>query len=97
MKTLDKILNLLSKHKIELEKDYGVKELGVFGSFVRNEQKRSSDLDILVEFSRPIGLFKFIRLEGHLSRILGVKVDLVSKRALKPRIGKHILKELFTV
>ncbi len=60
---------------------------------MRGEQKESSDLDILVEFTKPISLFKFIRLEEYLSKLTGKKVDLVSIKALKKHIGKRIIKE----
>lgn len=70
---------------------------GCFGSHVRNKQKRSSDLDMLVEFSEPPGLFKFIELEHYLGDLLGVKVDLVMKEVLKPTIGRRILSEVVLV
>jgi hypothetical protein len=88
------IKQVLSQNKEQLLRDYRVKEIGIFGSFVRNEQKRNSDLDILVEFEEPIGLFKFMDLEEYLKKLLGIKVDLVSKKALKPYIGKYILEEV---
>ena len=94
MTAIAKIIKQLQKEKKTLELDYGVKRLGVFGSYVRNEQKKNSDVDVLVEFSQPPGLFKFIELENHLSDKLGVKVDLVMKSALKPYIGEVILKEV---
>ena len=96
MKTFEEIQQLLSIHKGELKTRYGVKELGVFGSYVRHEQKKESDLDILVEFENEneIGLLWFVNLENYLSNLLGVKVDLVMKDGLKPRIGKRILKEV---
>jgi len=89
-----KIENILRKHKQELKKRFKLKEIGIFGSFVRGKQKKRSDIDILVEFKEPIGLFEFMDLEEYLMKILGAKVDLVSKKALKPRIGKHILQEV---
>ncbi|MEK7400068.1 MAG: nucleotidyltransferase family protein [Candidatus Poribacteria bacterium] len=73
---------------------YKVKSLGIFGSYVRGEQKKRSDLDVLVEFAEPIGLFEYIALERELGERTGKKVDLVMKTALKPRIGKHILAEV---
>ena len=85
---------ILRNTKDFLEKKYGVKSLAVFGSFTRGEEKPDSDMDILVEFSRPVGFFTFLDLEQHLSDKLGVKVDLVTKTALKPKIGKRILHEL---
>lgn len=92
--TRRKIENILRKHKQELKKRFKLKEIGIFGSFVKDEQKKRSDIDILVEFEKPIGLFEFMDLEEYLMKILGAKVDLVSKKALKPRIGKHILQEV---
>jgi len=87
MKNLADILKTLAAHREELQQRYRVKELGVFGSVVRGEQKGTSDVDILVEFEKPIGFFRFLELEEYLSDLLGVKVDLVSKKALKPNIG----------
>jgi predicted nucleotidyltransferase len=77
-----------------LRKRFKVKTIGVFGSYVRGEQKRQSDVDLLVEFEEPVGLFEFMDLEMYLTDLLGVKVDLVSKKALKPHIGERILKEV---
>ncbi|HII01147.1 TPA: nucleotidyltransferase family protein [Methanosarcinaceae archaeon] len=81
----------------ELKQKYHVSYLGVFGSYVRGEQKAESDLDVLVEFSKTPTIFKFVNLENYLSEALGVKVDLVMKDALKPNIGKHILNEVEAV
>ncbi|MCL5985862.1 MAG: nucleotidyltransferase family protein [Actinobacteria bacterium] len=94
MKTLDEIKPVLEKYKEEIRKKYKVEELGIFGSYVRCEQRKKSDLDILVKFREPIGLFEFMDLEEYLSKLTGVKVDLVSKKALKPRIGERILREV---
>ena len=76
---------------------YQVAWLGVFGSYVRHEEQGDSDLDLLVAFREPPGLLQFIRLENYLSDLLGLKVDLVMKDALKPRIGERILKEAVLV
>ena len=84
----------LKENKTILKERFKVKEIGIFGSWVKNEQKEDSDLDILVEFEEVIGLLDFAALERYLSDLLGVKVDLVMKTALKPRIGKHILREV---
>jgi predicted nucleotidyltransferase len=78
----------------ELRQRYGVETLQIFGSYLRGEATPASDLDLLVTFSQPPSLFQFIALENFLSETLGVKVDLVMKDALKPRIGKHILREV---
>lgn len=93
-KKLEKIEKLVKENKVLLTKQFKVKEIGIFGSVVRGEGKETSDVDILVEFVEPIGLFKFLELEEYLSDLIGRKVDLVSKKALKPRIGKHILREV---
>ena len=99
MQDVEGIKRTLVQHKAELRKKFKVKTLGVFGSYVRGEQKQGSDVDILVEFSEDaeIGFFKFLDLEEFLSRKLGVKVDLVTKDALKPYIGKRILQEVVMV
>ena len=97
MKTLEEIKTRLEQLKPTLREDFKVKTIGVFGSYVRGEQKRGSDVDILVEFKEPVGLFEFMRLEFYLSDSLGVKVDLVSKKALKPYIGEYIKMEVVYV
>ena len=97
MKTFKEIKNILVQHKGELERRFGVTAMGVFGSYVRNEQHSGSDVDILVDLEKPIGLFKFAELEDCISDLLGVKVDLVTRKALKPLIGKHILEELVEI
>lgn len=97
MKSIQEIKETLEKHREELKEKYKVREIGIFGSCVRGEQKEASDVDILVEFGGTIGFFKFLELEEYLEGLLGVKVDLVSKKALKPRIGRHILKEVIMV
>ncbi len=97
MKTLDEIKEVIQKHKDELRQQYGLKEIGVFGSYVKGAQREDSDLDILIEFERPVGFVKFLQLENRLSELLGVKVELVTKKALKPFIGKRILQEVVYV
>lgn len=76
-----------------LREQYAVATLEVFGSYVRHEEKKDSDLDILVTFNKAPSLLKFIRLENHLADLLGIKVDLVLKDSLKPVLGKRILRE----
>jgi predicted nucleotidyltransferase len=78
----------------ELKEKYHVSYLGIFGSYVRGEQKPESDLDVLVEFSKTPTIFKFVNLENYLSDAPGVKVDLVMKDALKPNIGNYILNDV---
>ena len=97
MKTIEEIENLIRNNKEELNEKYGLISIGIFGSYGRGEQNTDSDLDLLVEVRRPMGFVKFIRLENHLSQLLGVKVDMVTKKALKPYIGKRILQEVYYV
>lgn len=80
-----------------LKDKYHVKKVGIFGSFAVDKQEKESDIDILVEFDSPVGFFDFIRLENFLSEKLHRKVDLISKKALKPVIKDDILKETIYV
>jgi len=93
MKKVDEIKKTLLDHKATLKLEYGVIEIGLFGSYIKGNQKNTSDVDILVEFEKAIDLFTFVHLKNHLSDLLGVNVDLVTKKALKPEIGKRILSE----
>jgi uncharacterized protein len=94
LKNAEYYMELLRQHLPELRERYSVSYLGVFGSYVRGEQTKDSDLDVLVQFDKKPGLLKYIELENYLSDLLGVKVDLVMKSALKPNIGKRILNEV---
>lgn len=80
-----------------LRERYQVESLGVFGSYVRKDQRTESDLDLLVSFRKPPSLLQFIELENHLSDLLGIRVDLVMKDTLKRRIGKRILREVIAL
>jgi uncharacterized protein len=93
MKTLGEIKKILKRHKAEVQERYNVRELGIFGSFVRGEQKKRSDIDILVEFSELPDVFLLIDLEDHLRKILKKKVDLVRKGAIRPELKGIIAKE----
>jgi predicted nucleotidyltransferase len=97
MKSLEEIIMILREHKEELARKFGVKELGVFGSYARGEATPESDLDLLVEFTEPPGLFRFLELERYLSELLGARVELVSRQALKPHIGRQILQEAIAI
>ena len=97
MKKYKEIKYIISEHKKELKEKFKVNEIGVFGSYVKGKEAMESDVDILVEFTENIGLLEFIGLEYYLSDLIGVKVDLVMKTALRPRIGKRILKEVVYV
>jgi hypothetical protein len=94
MKTFDEIRELLQLHKEAFREQYGLKEIGIFGSYVRGTQSTESDLDILIELEHPIGFVRFIKLERALSELLGIQVEMVTKKALKPHIGKRILREV---
>jgi len=91
---LAKIKTQLKAHLPELKKDFQIKELGIFGSVARGEERSESDVDIIVNFSDPPGFFRFIRLEEHLSNLLHRKVDLVTKNALKEVVKKEILRQV---
>ncbi len=93
MMDLGKIKQVLSSHKQILADKYKVKEIGVFGSYVRGEQEELSDVDILVEFSEPVG-WEFIDLLEYLEDVLGLNVDLVTPDALRPQFKERILREV---
>jgi len=93
MKTLGQTRKLILKNKKTIQRNFYVKDLFLFGSFARSAQKRDSDVDILVDFKKPVGLFKFLELEEYLECLLGTKVDLVTRKALYGKIGQNILQE----
>jgi predicted nucleotidyltransferase len=99
MKTIKEIKKQLETLKPVLKEKYQVETLGIFGSYTRGEQKRKSDLDIIIEFSEPndIDLFKFIELRLFLEDELHVKIDLVEKDTIKPRLKNQILQEIIPV
>ena len=99
MRRIERIKRRLVELKPSLKEEFGVASIWVFGSHVRGREKRGSDLDVLVEFdeSSDLSLLDFVGLEDYLSDVLGVKVDLVEKSALKPRIGKRILEEVVSL
>ena len=88
----DEILDVLGGHREELEQ-FGVKSLALFGSTARNEARVDSDVDILVEFAVPVGLFQFVDLKAYLEEMLGCPVDLVTPDAIKDKMRAQILKE----
>lgn len=97
MNKLEKIKRKLKRIEPLLKEKFKIKKIGIFGSYLRGEERGKSDLDILVNFSEELGLFEFIELEDYLSKYLNVKVDLVMKDALKPFIGKYILNEVIYI
>ena len=88
------IIKIIRDSLPEMESHYGVQRLGLFGSYVREKQKKKSDIDILVTFNRDIDLFDFLDLREYLEGQLQAKVDLVMESALKPAIGNRILSEV---
>jgi len=94
MRTVEEIKKILINLKPEIQKKYKVKKLGIFGSYIKNQQKRGSDIDILMEYSEVPDLIDFIELQSYLSNLLGIKVDLVMKSSLKPNIRRGILREV---
>ncbi|MEA3439009.1 MAG: nucleotidyltransferase family protein [Chloroflexota bacterium] len=96
MKTLEEIIMVLEEQKPYLIDKYGVIEIGVFGSYVRNEQHPDSDIDLLIELEEPprISLLDLANLENYLSEILGVKVQTTIKSYIKPRLKPLILREV---
>ena len=93
MVTKNDIILKLKELKPLLYKDYSVKEIGLFGSFSDETFTEESDIDLLVEFERPIG-WKFFSLEIYLEKIFNRKIDLVTKNALKEQIKESILKQV---
>jgi predicted nucleotidyltransferase len=90
------ILVALKKQKSALD-EFGVRSIALFGSFAREEAKESSDIDMLVEFKHPVGLFEFAGLKLYLEKILGREVDLVTPEALRKEMREDILREAFRV
>ena len=90
--TRDEILEALASERALFER-YGVSAVSLFGSVARGESTEESDIDLLVEFSRPIGLLRFVELKRTLEEVFGRTVDLVTPKALKPQLRDRILKE----
>ncbi len=94
MKSLNEIKTQLLEHKQTLKDEYGVTALGIFGSYACGEQTEKSDIDILVDLEKPIGLVRLVRLSRYISLLLGIRTDLTTKNALKPHIGERVLQEV---
>ena len=92
-----KVVSILNKHRKVLTERYGVKSLALFGSGARDEATSTSDVDLLVDFDRPVGLFGLFALQDYLETILGCSVDLGTPNSLKPRIREKVLAESFYV
>lgn len=96
MKTKEEVLRILQREKPELVRDYGVKRLALFGSYARNDQSEDSDVDILVEVDPSIGL-GFVELAERIEGALGIRAEVVSRRAIKPRYWEVIKEDLIDV
>ncbi|MCP5103285.1 MAG: nucleotidyltransferase family protein [bacterium] len=94
---VEEVISLLKREKPLLKKRYKISEIGIFGSYVRGEQDAGSDIDILIDKDEALGLLKLANLQNYLSSLIGIKVDLVIKKSLKPHIGKNILNEVIYV
>ena len=92
MLTISEIKNNLGSLKPKLADEFAVERIGIFGSYARNEQDENSDIDVLVDFSRPVG-FEFFRLQRFLEKQLGRKIDLATRAMLKEKIKNEILNE----
>ncbi len=97
MRTLPEIRNLLREHRDVLAQRYGIAVVGVFGSYVRGEENSESDLDLLVDFLRPVSLLELVGAELYLSELLGIKVDLVPRRDLRAELRDIILQETVAI
>ncbi len=97
MKALEEIRHILREHAPVVAERYGVQVVGIFGSYARGEQHESSDLDLLVEYLQPISLLDLVGAELYLSDVLGVKVDLVPRRAVRKELRDHTFREAVAV
>ena len=93
MKTLEEIKEVIGQHRDVLADKYGIAVLAIFGSYVRDEQKKESDIDLLVEILRPISLLELAGAEIYLTEVLKAKVDLVPKRSVREELRETILRE----
>jgi predicted nucleotidyltransferase len=93
----DEIIRILANMHADLSNQFGVQTLTLFGSVARNEATSSSDVDLLVEFNRPVGLFGLFALQNHLEDLFGCPVDLGTPESLKPRLKERVLREAIRV
>ena len=90
-----KVFEILKKHDVAIKQKYGVKKIGVFGSFARGEGRKDSDIDVLVEFKDSFETFdNYMELKFFLEDLFGRKVDLVTIEALRPQLKEDILKQV---
>jgi len=91
------VIQILKQQNAELARQFGVKTLLLFGSVARDEATSISDVDLLVEFNKPVGYFGLFALQDHLEKLLGCPVDLGTPDSLKPRIRERVLGEVIRV
>ena len=91
------VIRILAGHRNELYEKYAVKSMELFGSVARDEARSDSDVDFLVEFSEPVGLFHFIGLKQYLESVLGCPVDLGTVTSLKPQLKESVMREAIHV
>jgi uncharacterized protein len=97
MSSREVVLARLQAALSELKQRYPIRSLGLFGSFARGDAGELSDLDILVEFERPVALSRFLALEAELKALTGHDVDLISRQALKPHIERNVMRDLIVI
>jgi uncharacterized protein len=93
----DEIIEIINNHREELSTQYGVSSLALFGSVARDEATSTSDVDLLVEFDRPVGLFGLFALQDHLEKLFECPADLGTPDSLKPRLRENVLEEAICV
>ncbi len=93
----DEVIEIINEHLAELTDQYGVKSIALFGSVARDDATPASDVDLLIEFDRPVGLFGLFALQDHLEGLLGCPVDVGTPDSLKPRIRETVLEEAIRV
>jgi predicted nucleotidyltransferase len=96
-KDSDYFIGILRQHFPEITEKHSIRYLGISGSYIRGEQTRDSDLDVLVEFDEKPGLFEYIELGDYLNDLVEIKVDLVTRTGLKPNVGKRVLNEVISL
>lgn len=94
MKTLEDIKQTLAQSKPLLWENYHITKVGIFGSYARGEQTEQSDVDVLIDYEQAPTLFKLVELRNYLSELMEMKVDVVTKNGLKPRIRDRVLSEV---
>lgn len=93
MKTIEEIREIFAEHREELENNFQIRKIAVFGSYAKGTQNKKSDLDILVEFKRTISLLSLVKAENFLTALIKIKVDLIPKEDIRVELKKNILKE----